>query len=229
MRKPDYINIQKKIGYRFKDKSLLFTSLVHKSFRNENLDEAPECNERLEFLGDSVLGCVISFLLYKKFPDIDEGKLSFLKSFIVSRKVLAEIASGMDMGSFLIIGKGEEKSGGREKESNLANVFEALIAAIYMDGGYESAEKWIEGTFKGRIKKTGVSDKYSAKNKLQEITQSRYNSLPVYNVVEELGPEHKRKYTVEVLVEGESMGKGNGFSKKEAERSAANEAIKKMR
>ncbi|MBN2190410.1 MAG: ribonuclease III [Candidatus Aureabacteria bacterium] len=229
MRKPDYINIQKKIGYRFKSKSLLFTALVHKSFRNENLDEIPECNERLEFLGDSVLGCVVSSLLYKKFPDMDEGKLSFLKSFIVSRKVLSEIAGGMELGTELIIGKGEEKSGGREKESNLANVFEALIAAIYLDGGYKSAEKWIAAMFKDRIKKTGVSDKYRAKNKLQELTQSRYNSLPVYNVVEELGPEHKRKYTVEVLVEGETMGRGNGFSKKEAERNAANEAVKKMR
>lgn len=193
------------------------------------MDMAPECNERLEFLGDSVLGCVISSLLYRKFPDMDEGKLSLLKSFIVSRKVLAGISLEIGLGQFLVIGRGEEKSGGRKKESNLANVIEALIAAIYLDGGYKSAEKWISGMFRDYINKTGVSDEYSAKNRLQEISQLKYNSLPEYKVVGETGPEHKRKYMVEVSLEGKVMGKGSGFSKKEAERNAANEAIGKIR
>lgn len=224
-----YLKFEETINYSFRDKSLLALALIHKSYKNENQDEGEDCNERLEFLGDSVLGCSVAAALFKEFADMDEGRLSFLKSFVVSKKVLAVIASDLNLGTFLKMGKGEEKSGGRTRESNLANGLEALIAAIYLDGSYSAAEEWTINKFKKHIKEGIDFYNHGAKNELQEFVQAKYSELPVYTVLEELGPEHRREYIVQVEINGKVLGKGKGPSKKEAESNAACEALEKFK
>ncbi|MEA3346852.1 MAG: ribonuclease III [Candidatus Auribacterota bacterium] len=224
-----YLKFEETINYLFRDKSLLALALMHKSYKNENQDEVEDCNERLEFLGDSVLGCAVATALFKEFTDMDEGRLSFLKSFVVSKKMLALVSSELNLGTFLKMGKGEEKSGGRTRESNLANGLEALIAAIYLDSGYSAAEEWIINKFRKHIKEGIDFYNHGAKNELQEFAQAKYSELPVYTVLKELGPEHRREYIVQVEINGKVLGKGKGPSKKEAESNAACEALEKLK
>ena len=209
----------------FNDRELLFRSLVHDSFVYEN-DEIKRSNERLEFLGDSVLGLVISSLLYRKYPHWDEGELALFKSNLVSSDSLAKRARNIDLGSYLFLGKGEESSGGRDRSSILSDAMEALIGAIYLDRGFEKAHKFIERVFEGCLDIDSPIKDY--KSNLQEFSQRNYKKLPVYNVVEETGPPHRKVFRIRVEVGGEYTGEGEGTSKKEAEQNAALDLMEKL-
>ncbi len=222
-------NIQKKLSYNFKNIDLLREALTHKSFVNENPELNLNDNERLEFLGDAVLDLVISTYLIKNFPHFQEGELSRSKSIVVSESSLAKIAAGLDLGQYLFLGRGEEQTGGRKKESLLANALEAIIAAIYLDGGLEAADDLIRMTFAGDIMiiaHEGISLDY--KTDLQEYCQARGLHLPVYKVKKESGPDHRKTFEIELLIDGKVLGIGSGRSKKEAEQKAAEEALKNL-
>lgn len=222
-------NLQKNLSYSFKNIDFLREALTHKSFVNENPELNLKDNERLEFLGDAVLDLSISTFLIKKFPYFQEGELSRYKSMVVSESSLSNIAARMELGKYLFLGKGEEQTGGREKPSLLANVLEAVIAAIYLDGGINAADEFIKMTFTEdimNIAREGINLDY--KTDLQEICQARGLSLPVYKVLKETGPDHKKVFEIELLINGEVFGIGIGRSKKDAEQKAAKEALKNL-
>ena len=210
------------LGYAFKDKGLLLEALTHKSYHSENPVEAPTYNERLEFLGDSVLGLAIAGALFGEGRHTEAG-MSKLKSHIVKAGVLGEIAEGLSLGDYLRIGRGEEKTGGRQKRSIIADALEAVIGAVYLDGGFEKARDAVLGLFGERI---SGAEPLDYKSRLQELTQARSGSLPEYRLIETKGKEHKRVFTVEVFIEGKPSGRGTGKNKKEAEKEAAKEALK---
>jgi ribonuclease III len=220
--------MQHRISHWFKDQELLERALTHKSFANEN--RGPAHNERLEFLGDAVLGLVISEYLMKNCPDSNEGDLSRLRAAVVSEPALASIAREIGLGSYLLLGRGEEQTGGRDKDSLLANCLEALIASIYLDAGNAAVEAFVIRFFDETIKKTctyrGTLD---YKTELQELCQERLKQLPEYRIVSETGPDHQKQFTVELSAKGEVYGHGTGKSKKEAEQRAAKEALEKLR
>jgi len=219
--------LQDKLSYSFKDPNLLVEALTHKSFVNENQDKGLKDNERLEFLGDAVLDLSISAYLIRQFPQAREGELSKLKAIIVSEPILSRIATDLHIGEYLFLGKGEEKSGGRKKTSLLANAFEAVIGAIYMDGGFESARRVVEMTFAPYIDHIVTrKQSFDYKTDLQEYCQAHGHSLPVYKVVRETGPDHKKIFEVEIIIDGKPLGTGKGKSKKDAEQKAAKEALK---
>lgn len=222
-------DLQKKISYHFKNIGLLREALTHKSYVNENPELNLKDNERLEFLGDAVLDLAISTSLIMNFPDFQEGELSRFKSMVVSEASLAKIAARLDLGRFLFLGKGEEQTGGREKESLLANALEAIIAAVYLDGGLEPADEFIRMTFSDEISmivKEGISLDY--KTDLQEYCQAQGLPLPVYKVSRETGPDHKKIFEIELLIRDQVFGIGIGRSKKDAEQKAAKEALKHL-
>lgn len=215
--------LEKSLGYKFKIPALLKTALTHSSYANEF---STESNERLEFLGDAVLGLVVARLLYDHYPAASEGRLSKQRSAIVSRANLAKFTKELRIDKHIILGKGEEGTGGRERESNLAGAFEAIIGAIYLDGGYRKAFKVISKLLKNSINEKDLLTDY--KTKLQEIAQKRYKQIPRYKVVREEGPPHKKLFHVEVKVMRRVLGKGMGSNKKEAEQSAAKEGLTQL-
>ncbi len=217
--------IQARLGYRFETLSLLEKALRHESFINES-EESVESNERLEFLGDSVLGLVVAEFLYRTFGEHPEGDLARMKSYLVSTSHLAEHASRLELGQFLILGKGELLSHGRKRRSLLADVFEAVIGAIYLDGGLEPARDFIVRIL-GPAMEAGSGLKKDYKSVLQEWTQSLYKELPDYRVIKEEGPPHERVFEVEVTFRGQVLGVGRGQSKREASQQAAKEALEK--
>ena len=222
-------DLQKKLSYGFKNPELIREALTHKSFVNENPDLTLRDNERFEFLGDAVLDLAISTYLIKTFPDLQEGELSRLKSMVVSEVSLSKIALEMDLGKYLLLGKGEEHTGGRKKDSLLANTLESIIAAIYLDGGIDQACDFIIKTFSWHIMtlaREGISLDY--KTDLQEYCQARGLPLPVYKVLRETGPDHKKTFEIELSINGEVFGMGSGRSKKDAEQKAAKEALKHL-
>ncbi|MBU0650784.1 ribonuclease III, partial [bacterium] len=208
------------IEYFFKNKDFLFTSMMHPSFANEKgLDKD---NQRMEFLGDSVLGLVITETLYQRYPFSAEGELSRLKSIIVSKDTLADLAKEINLNNFLLLGTGELNNGGDMRASNLADAFEALIGAVYLDGGFKEAKKVLDFLFYdviADIEETGGHKNY--KSKLQEISQDLYKTIPNYKVLDEKGPEHEKIFSIEVDIAGKIQGNGFGKSKKEAEQQAA--------
>lgn len=213
------------IGYNFKDTNLLIQSLTHKS-SILNSDDYSKCNERMEFLGDSVLELIISSFLYNQFPLYTEGQLSKLKAVVVSQSVLASCSRELGLGEYLRFGQGEIASGGKEKSSNLANALEALIAALYLDGGFIEAEKFIIRIFKDKIYELDRDEmKRDYKTALQEYWQSITQKSPVYTVVSQSGPDHDKRFEIEVKLSGESYGRGIGRNKKEAEQKAAEKAL----
>jgi ribonuclease-3 len=190
-------------------------------------------NESMEFLGDSVLGFVIAAMLFREFPQHNEGQKSKLKASLVSAASLARLAEQLDLGEFLILGRGEEKTGGRRKHAIIADCYEALIAAIYLDGGIEAVQRFIEQQFadlvaEARRTGTGASFTDDWKSALQEYLQSGGRGLPAYRLAEEIGPDHRKSFVVEVVVEGEAVAKAQGRSKKEAAQSAARAALEKL-
>lgn len=217
--------VESALSISFRDRELLFRSLVHDSFVYEN-EEIKRSNERLEFLGDSVLGLVISHLLFLKYPHWDEGELALFKSNLVSSDSLGKRARDIDLGSFLFLGKGEESSGGRDRTSILSDAMEALIGAIYLDQGFDTARDFIEKLFEGCINIDSPIKDY--KSNLQEFSQRYYKRLPNYNVINEMGPPHKKIFQVRVEVGEHYSGEGEGSSKKEAEQSAAFNLLNKM-
>jgi len=224
---PSLSDIQQRIGYTFKDAELLERALTHKSYANEN--RVPYHNERMEFLGDAVLSLVISEYLMKACPDSTEGDLSRLRAAVVSEPALAAISRGIGLGDHLLLGKGEDQTGGRNKDSLLADCLEALIAAVYLDAGKDDAESLIIRLFEEVIKKTNSSGgSLDYKTKLQELCQEQLKQLPEYRIVSETGPDHQKQFEIEVWFKGQLSGRGSGRSKKEAEQRAAKEALAKL-
>ena len=225
--------LERRIGYRFKDRGLLEHALTHRSRVHEDASGGVFDNESMEFLGDSVLGFVIAAMLFREFPQHNEGQKSKLKASLVSAASLARLAEQLDLGEFLILGRGEEKTGGRRKHAIIADCYEALIAAIYLDGGIEPAQRFIEQQFSELIeeaKRTGAGALFTDdwKSALQEFLQSRGLGLPAYRLAGELGPDHRKSFVVEVVVEGEAVASAEGRSKKEAAQSAARAALEKL-
>ena len=221
------------IGYRFRDRGLLEHALTHRSRVHEDASGGVFDNESLEFLGDSILGFVIADMLFREFPQHNEGQKSKLRASIVSATSLARLGEKIDLGSFLILGRGEEKTGGRRKQALIADSYEALIAAVYLDGGLEPARGFIERQFRdliaaARRQGAGAAFTEDYKSALQEWLQSHDRGLPVYRLMAEIGPAHRRRFEVEVLVAGEPLARAQGRSKKEAAQSAAKAALESL-
>ncbi len=222
--------LETSIGYKFKDIGFLENALTHSSYSNENKIYKRINNERLEFLGDSVLSIVVSRYIYKEFPNYPEGDLSKLRAQVVCEDMLNEIAVKHDVGKYLVLGKGEETTGGRDRKSILADAVEAIIAAIYLDGGLESADVFILDNLKDSIN-TLVKGKIFSdyKSYLQEYLQSQNSSNRIkYVVTNEEGPDHDKIFYVDLLVNKKKFGEGSGKSKKVAEQNAAKEALVKL-
>jgi ribonuclease-3 len=224
---PDF---ERRIGYAFRDRTLLERALTHKSFSNENRDARSPNNERLEFLGDAVLGFVVGELIYRFFPDLQEGALSKIKAHLVSSATLAGKGRDLGIGKFLRMGAGEARSGGAEKLSLIADGFEALVAAIYLDGGLPAAAEFVKTVFGPEISGIDVGDLsfHDYKTALQETAQGLGLPLPEYRVIEEHGPDHEKAFVVELSWDGAAFSQGRGSSKREAQRKAAKEALKKL-
>jgi len=226
---PDIVDLQKKLGIVFIEPGLLRQALVHSSYINENPAAVPGHNERLEFLGDAVLGLVAAGELYRSFPDLSEGELTRLRAALVRRDTLARVARSVDLGSFLLMGKGEESGGGRGKSTNLAGALEAVVAAVYLDAGLDAAGDMVARLFASEWPKlSGPEAVIDFKSRLQEIVQSRFQRTPLYRLVSETGPHHDMIFTVEVSVNSEVLGQGSGRSKKLAETEAARAALARL-
>jgi ribonuclease-3 len=225
--------LERTIGYRFRDRGLLEHALTHRSRVHEDASGGVFDNESMEFLGDSVLGFVIADLLFHEFPQHNEGQKSKLKASLVSASSLARLGERINLGAFLILGRGEEKTGGRRKLALIADCYEALIAAIYLDGGVEPARAFIARQFSDLIAEARRSGGVAAftkdyKSALQEWLQSNERGLPVYRLAGEIGPAHRRTFQVEVLVDGEPVAQAEGRSKKEAAQEAARLALDRL-
>lgn len=217
------------LEYTFSDVSLLNNALTHRSFVNENQDLNYRDNERLEFLGDAVLELCITDILMKDFPDHAEGQLSKLRASIVNEQPLAKLAEQFEIGRFLMLGKGEEASGGRHKYSILSNTLEALIAAIYLDGGYSTVYSFIKRVFNSLIMEWTADPFYhDYKTSLQELSQSKYRIIPKYTLIHEYGPDHNKIFQVKLYIADIISTTGLGRSKKEAEQSAAQKALEEL-
>ena len=216
--------IEKKLGYRFKDRGLLKTALTHSSYANENLLPS---NERLEFLGDAVLTCVAARFLYEHYKEAPEGELSKLRGALVSTKSFAELAKRLRIDREILLGKGERMTGGVERESNLAGAFEAVVGALFLDGGYKVTYRIASRLYRECLKRGEIAVDY--KSELQEIAQKEYGKVPQYKVVLEEGKAHDRRFHVEVKIGRRVLGKGEGKSKKEAERDAARAGLERLK
>ena len=214
-------NLEANIEYTFKDKSLIELALSHSSYVNELTVRNKQCNERIEFLGDAILEMVSSEYLYKNRPQDKEGVLSKQRAALVCEKALATAARGIKLGEYLLLGKGEAANGGANRDSILADAFEAVIGAIYLDGGYDVVSAFIIK----RVLESGNGIFVDYKSRFQEIVQGRSNAKIVYELVGETGPEHDRKFEVVVSINGIVLGHGIGHNKKSAEQNAAMEAI----
>jgi ribonuclease-3 len=217
---------EKSIGYGFRNKFLLNQALTHKSYANEKNMERSSDNERLEFLGDSVLGVIISHALYKECPREDEGILTRYKSQLVSGETLARIAKEMEIGEYILLGKGEDASGGRKHLSNLMCALEAVIGAIFLDGGLKASHGFITKIFGPEIQLVkegkGVKD---YKSIFQQIVLRKFKTTPSYRILSEIGPDHRKHFIVEAIVANKRYGIGSGSNKKSAEQASAKEAI----
>lgn len=219
--------IESKIGYTFINHELLALAFIHRSFVNEN-KEINQHNERLEFLGDSVLGLITSEYLYSKLPNNPEGDLSYLRSRLVEASSCYTYVQKLDVEKYLVLGKGERINSGRGRESILADLFEALIGAIYLDSGLESVKKFIFKNFKEEIEAIIKTPLSNWKALLQDFCQKKYQKPPFYHVIHEEGPDHSKIFKISVLVDTLEIGCGTGSSKKEAQQAAAKDAIEKF-
>ena len=219
--------LEQAIGYRFKNITLLQNALAHSSYANERWHDSLRSNERLEFLGDSILGMVVAEHLYRNFPDRPEGDLTRMRADMVCERSLAQIAERIGLGKHLLLGNGEEASGGRTRDSILADAVESILAACFLDGGMESARNFIN-TFvltDVPVRKLRNTDYKTA---LQELVQQKKNQTLAYALLEETGPDHDKRFVVQVSLNGTVVGIGEGKSKKRAEQAAAHEAIGKL-
>lgn len=219
-------DLERRLGVKFKKRALLQQALIHSSYVNENPNLAPESNERLEFLGDAVLGLVVADDLFEAYPDEDEGHLTELRTHLVRRDTLAKAARRMHLGADLLLGRGEEAGGGRGRPTNLSHVYEAVTGAVFLDGGLNAARKFVRTSLRPELEEmTERSFPADPKSRLQELSQSRYQTPPHYRQVHAEGPDHARRFTIEVLVDGKVFGVGSGRSKQDAEKEAAHEAL----
>ena len=208
------------LGYTFRDKSILENALTHSSYANENRERGLHDNERLEFLGDSILGFVVADYLYRSFPDKPEGELTRIRADLVCEKNLARAAATIRLGSFLLLGHGEEHGGGRKRDSIVSDAMESVIAASYMDGGFSAAKEIIDRLILCDVP-AGKPHNFDYKTALQELVQRKKDQVLRYELIGESGPDHDKKFDVEVLLNGKPCGKGTGSSKKRAEQAAA--------
>ena len=215
------------IGYRFHNISLLQNALAHSSYANERWHNSLMSNERLEFLGDSVLGMLVAEYLYRTFPDRPEGELTRMRADMVCEKTLAAVANGLGLGTHLLLGKGEEQGGGRGRESILADAVESVIAACYLDGGMDAARAFVEKFILVNVPVAKFHNR-DYKTALQELVQQKKNQILAYTLVGESGPDHDKQFVVELTLNGEAVGMGIGSSKKRAEQDAARDALEKL-
>ncbi|MBN1160356.1 MAG: ribonuclease III [Dehalococcoidales bacterium] len=226
---PDITEFQKILGVSFKRPALLEQALVHSSYINENPAYTLGHNERLEFLGDAVLNFIVAERLYREFPDLSEGRMTRLRAVLVRGDTLAKIARNIRLGDFLLMGKGEESSGGRNKTPNLAGALEAVIAAVYLDLGARATAKMVHKLLVADWQKlTSLEAEIDYKSKLQEFTQSKYQSTPVYRLMSETGPDHNKVFRIEVIVNNKALAAAEGKSKKMAETEAARLALQEL-
>ena len=220
-------SLEKRLNYKFKNIDLLKNALVHSSYANE-VRGSVHSNERLEFLGDSVLSVIVSEHLYNKFPTMPEGELTRMRASLVCEKSLCEFSRELGIGKYLNLGKGEDKNGGRERDSILADAFEAVLAAVYLDGGMDAAKAHIMNTVLRDIKHCEDDTFKDYKTTLQEVIQRNPEESVSYILVNESGPDHNKSFTVEVHLNSNVIGKGTGKSKKQAEQMAAKQALELM-
>jgi ribonuclease-3 len=219
-------DLERRLGVKFKNRALLQQALVHSSYVNENPSVAPESNERLEFLGDAVLGLVVADDLFAAYPADDEGHLTELRTHLVRRDTLAKAARRMKLGEDLLLGRGEEAGGGRGRPTNLSHAYESVVGAIFLDGGLNAARKFVRKSLGPELEAmTERAFPIDPKSRLQELSQSRFQQPPHYRLVQAEGPDHARHFTIEVLVDGRVQGVGSGRSKQDAEKEAARAAL----
>jgi len=223
-------DLENKLDYKFKNRDILQEALTHPSFQNIKLNNKTTNNQRLEFLGDAVLDLIVTEHLYRKLISFSEGKLTKIKSIIVSKDTLAKWAIHLSLGKYILLGKGEDLTGGRKKLSILADCFEALLGAMYLDSGIIKTKKIILSLIKEEIELI-IKGKYEEdfKTLLQEISQKKMKCLPEYRLIKEKGPDHKKIFCVEVRLKKVTYGTGDGENKKEAEQDAAKDALKKLK
>ena len=225
----DLQSIEDELGVSFKNKELLKLAFVHSSYINENPGVLPESNERLEYLGDAILGLAVAHELYRRYPTKQEGDLTNLRSALVRGDTLAEVAQSLNLGEYLVMGVGEDAGGGRERRSNLAAVFEALVGAVLEDRCYEAAEAFVLKVLARQLDSVEeLGRAKNAKSALQELLQGRGMSPPTYQVVDMTGKDHTRTFTSEVLIDGKVMGRGTGRRKALSEQEAAAEALRAL-
>lgn len=221
---PSLSPVEEILGYVFRDRGLLEQALRHASYCNELPGERLGDNQRLEFLGDAVLALMVGQRLMMRFPDAHEGQLSMTRAQVVSEEGLSEVADKLGIGQWLLLGRGEERSGGRSKPKILADAFEAIIAAVYLDGGFEAARAAVDRLLLDRINAAEIRGFNDYKTRLQEAVQARMKMTPTYQVVQQLGPDHDKRFVVSVTIGSEEIARSIGRSKKEAEQIAAAEA-----
>ena len=225
----DLPGLEKSLDYTFRKKSLLKEALTHKSFAHEQQKKRILFNERMEFLGDAVLELIVSEYLYSTFSDHTEADLSRMKAYVVQESSLADAAASLGLGMYLHLGKGEELTGGRKKPSLLANAFEAILAAVYIDGGYKKARDFVLSQLVTKMDEFDADNFiFDFKTKLQEISQARFSVLPKYVIHKEEGPEHRKTFEVKVYIEDTFIGSGKGKTKKAAAQKAAEAGINKI-
>lgn len=219
--------LEQGLGYTFQNKALLENALTHSSYANENRERHLPDNERLEFLGDSILGFVVAEYLYRNFPDKPEGELTRIRADLVCERNLAEAAATIELGSYLLLGHGEEQGGGRKRDSIVSDAMESVIAASFMDGGFAAAKEIIDRLILSNIPK-GRPRNFDYKTAFQELVQRKKDQQIHYELTGESGPDHDKHFEVEVLLNGKAVGHGVGSSKKRAEQAAAEAAIEAL-
>jgi ribonuclease III len=225
---PDLDEVERRLGVTFKDRRLLRHALIHKSLTNDLGESGLGSNERLEFLGDSVLGMLVSDQLYRAYPDRDEGQLTLLRSALVRASSLAEWARELDLGSFVLVGRGESRAGGRNRDALLSSAFEAVLGAVFLDRGYRAAQSLLLRFLRPELAKVGERQVVDAKSRLQQISQARFAVTPTYEVVDVSGSGHSPIFTIKVRAGGGIESTAEGRSKQTAQQTAAAQALAEM-
>jgi ribonuclease-3 len=225
----DWKLLEKKIGPKFRNPALLQQALVHRSYLNEMADSGLESNERLEFLGDAVLGLVVASKLYEDYPDQSEGQLTEMRVALVRRDTLARVAKSLSLGDYLLLGRGEQAAGGGGRPSNLSSTYEAVVGAVFIDGGLPKARRFVLSSLAAEYRELPKGRALAnPKSQLQELLQARFQKAPVYRLVRDEGPDHSKLFTVQVWGDKKPLGVGQGKSKQQAEKEAARDALEKI-
>lgn len=222
-------DLEKQIQIKFQDQNLLTTAFIHRSYLNEHKDFKGDSNERLEFLGDSVLSLIVSQFLFRQLPKSTEGELTQTRASLVRTETLATLSQNLSLGKYLFLAKGEEESGGRDSRTIMANTFESLVGAIFLDQGIDQAQKFIEKNILSNWKKLAQAAAADNKSKLQEILQRKYHLSPTYKLIKTWGPDHDRNFEVGVYKKEELLGSGFGKNKQTAAQDAAQNAIARLK